>query len=152
MKLHNFLSSAAMAATSEAVTFATADCRDLQAMRDIVNVPGGRNTATMDRCPNRIVPGGSDGGFALAIMAKDVRSYLENVRGPGTADRIGAVVSGIHALLDGDAPGSDSTRICACTRDDGQTGTAFVETCTTGVERNAGVALLPLYLPGFPDP
>ncbi|MCY4591303.1 MAG: NAD(P)-dependent oxidoreductase [Alphaproteobacteria bacterium] len=114
--LNNFLSATAMAATSEAMTFATANGLDLQATLDVVNVSSGRNTATMDKFPNRIVPGGYDGGFASAMMAKDVRLYLENVRGSGTADRIGAVVADIYARLDRDEPGSDSTRIYAHTR------------------------------------
>ena len=70
----------------------------------------------MDKFPNRNVPGGNDGDSASAMMAKDVRLYLENVRGSGTLERTGAVVADIYARLDRDEPGSDSTRIHAHTR------------------------------------
>ena len=115
--LNNFLSATAMAATSEAMAFATANGLDLSAALDIVNVSSGRNTATMDKFPNRIVPGGYDGGFASAMMAKDVRLYVENVRKTGTAERIGAVIADIYARLEDGEPGSDSTRIYAFTRE-----------------------------------
>ena len=77
--LNNFLSATAMAATSEAMAFGTANGLDMKAMLDVVNVSSGRNTATMDKFPNRIANEAYNGGFATKMMAKDVRLYVENV-------------------------------------------------------------------------
>ena len=77
--LNNFLSATAMAATSEAMAFGTANGLEMQSILDVVNVSSGRNTATMDKFPNRIVNEAYNGGFATKMMAKDVRLYVENV-------------------------------------------------------------------------
>ncbi len=118
--LNNFLSATAMAATSEAMAFGTANGLDMQSVLDIVNVASGRNTATTDKFPNRIVNGTYDGGFAAAMMAKDVRLYSDCVEDTGTAGRIGRLVAEIFARLDEAEPGADFTRIYPFTRD-GQT-------------------------------
>ena len=117
--LNNFLSATAMAATSEAMVFGTANGLDMQVILDIVNVSSGRNTATMDKFPNRIVNGGYDGGFAAAMMAKDVRLYAENVIRTGAVCRIGDTVADIFARLNIAEPGADFTRIYPFTRDGG---------------------------------
>ena len=83
--LNNFLSATAMAATSEAMAFGTANGLDMNAILDVVNVSSGRNTATMDKFPNRISNEAFDGGFATKMMAKDVRLYVENVTRSKTA-------------------------------------------------------------------
>ena len=114
--LNNFLSATAMAATSEAIAFGTANGLEMQAILDIVNVASGSNTATMDKFPNRIANGRYDGGFATAMMAKDVGLYVNNVASTGTPDRIGRLVAELFAKLEEGAPGSDFTRIYPFTR------------------------------------
>jgi 3-hydroxyisobutyrate dehydrogenase len=116
--LNNFLSATAMAATSEAVAFGTANGLDMRAILDVVNVSSGRNTATMDKFPNRIANEAYNGGFATKMMAKDVRLYVENVASTGTTDRLGSKVAESFALLEEAEPGSDFTRIYPFVRDD----------------------------------
>ena len=115
--LNNFLSATAMAATSEAMAFAVANGLDMRAVLDVVNVSSGRNTATMDKFPNRIANEAYDGGFATRMMAKDVRLYVENVTTAGTAGRIGPLVATVFANLEEAEPGSDFTRIYPFIRD-----------------------------------
>jgi 3-hydroxyisobutyrate dehydrogenase-like beta-hydroxyacid dehydrogenase len=109
--LNNFLSATAMAATSEAMAFGTANGLDMQAILDVVNVSSGRNTATMDKFPNRIANEAYNGGFATKMMAKDVRLYVENVASTGTTDQLASMVAETFARLEDAEPGSDFTRI-----------------------------------------
>ncbi len=109
--LNNFLSATAMAATSEAALFGEAFGLDLSTIVDVVNVSSGRNTASADKFPNRIVTGTYDAGFATALMTKDVALYLEQVRVAGTADRVGSAVSSLWRETDAARPGSDFTEI-----------------------------------------
>jgi len=117
--LNNFLSATAMVATSEAMAFGTANGLDMRAVLDVVNVSSGRNTATMDKFPNRIANEAFDGGFATAMMAKDVRLYVENVTKAGTTDRLASDVAESFARLEEAEPGSDFTRIYPFVRDKG---------------------------------
>ena len=117
--LNNFLSATAMVATSEAMAFGTANGLDMRAVLDVVNLSSGRNTATMDKFPNRIANEAFDGGFAAAMMAKDVRLYVENVARTGTTDRLASMVAESFARLEETEPGSDFTRIYPFVRDIG---------------------------------
>jgi len=109
--LNNFLSATAMAATSEAVLFGLSQGLDMKTLLDVVNVSTGQNSATLDKFPNRILPGTFDAGFKTALLAKDVRLYLENAKAAGTPDRIGSVVSETWDDCDAKLPGSDFTRV-----------------------------------------
>ena len=70
--LNNVLSAAALAATSEALAFGVAQGLDPATMLAVLNVSTGRNSATVDKFPNRILTGTYDAGFHTALMAKDV--------------------------------------------------------------------------------
>ncbi|MDG2269003.1 MAG: NAD(P)-dependent oxidoreductase [Alphaproteobacteria bacterium] len=109
--LNNFLSATAMAATSEAVLFGQKHGVDMSTILDVVNVSTGRNTATMDKFPNRVVPESFDAGFAMALMTKDVALYLEQVGVAGTPDAVGTTVSGLWNAALADMPESDFTEI-----------------------------------------
>ena len=115
--LNNFLSATAMAATSEAMAFGTANGLEMQSILDVVNVSSGRNTATMDKFPNRIVNEAYNGGFATKMMAKDVRLYVENVLTTGSANRLGPLVAHTFAHLEEFDPNSDFTKIYPFIRD-----------------------------------
>jgi len=65
----------ALAASSEALAMGAAFGLDLATMLDVVNVSTGRNTATSDKFPNRVLTGTYDTGFATRLMAKDVRLF-----------------------------------------------------------------------------
>jgi 3-hydroxyisobutyrate dehydrogenase len=115
--LNNFLSATAMAATSEAMAFGTANGLNMQAILDVVNVSSGRNMATMDKFPNRIANEAYDGGFATKMMAKDVRLYVENVITTKSANRMASLVADTFAQLEEFEPNSDFTKIYPFIRD-----------------------------------
>ncbi len=109
--LNNFLSATAMAATSEAMAFATTVGLDMQTVLDVVNRSTGQNTASRDKFPKRVVTESYDGGFAAAMMAKDVRLYLEEAVGAGSTSALAAEIEELWTAFDNSAKGSDFTRI-----------------------------------------
>jgi 3-hydroxyisobutyrate dehydrogenase-like beta-hydroxyacid dehydrogenase len=109
--LNNFLSATAMAATTEAVLFGLAQGLDMKTILDVVNVSTGRNTATSDKFPNRILTETFNAGFHSALMSKDVKLYLDSARRAGTPDQIGDVIERIWREVEEAMPGSDLTEI-----------------------------------------
>jgi 3-hydroxyisobutyrate dehydrogenase-like beta-hydroxyacid dehydrogenase len=109
--LNNFLSATALAATSEALAFGRAHDLDLALMVEVVNASSGRNTATSDKFPNRVLTGRYDAGFATALMAKDVRLYLAMVEQVGTPADVGRSVGAVWQGADEALPGSDFSQI-----------------------------------------
>ena len=109
--LNNFLSATALAATSEALAFGRAHGLDLAMMVDVVNASSGRNTATSDKFPNRVLTETYDAGFRTALMAKDLRLYVDMVGQAGTPATVGRTVSGVWQEADAALPGSDFTQI-----------------------------------------
>ena len=109
--LNNFLSATALASTSEALTFGRAHGLELPMMLDVLNASSGRNSATVDKFPRRVLTGTYDAGFRTALMAKDVRLYIEMVEQAGTAAAVGRVVSEVWQQADGALPGSDFSQI-----------------------------------------
>ncbi len=74
MKLaNNFLSAAAMAATSEAVAMGVKAGLDASLMIDVINAGSGRSTATEQKFPQDILNRRFAYGFGTALMLKDVR-------------------------------------------------------------------------------
>ena len=109
--LNNFLSATALAATSEALAFGLHHGLDLTTMVDVLNVSTGRNSATVDKFPNRIIPGRFDAGFATAHMTKDVRLFEAGAVEAGTAHRVAAAVTAVWQKTDAALPGSDFTEV-----------------------------------------
>jgi len=115
--LNNFLSGTAMAATSEAMLYGLSQGLDMKVMLDVVNASTGQNTATSDKFPKRILTESFDAGFKTALLAKDVRLYLENAKAAGTPDQVGSLISEIWNGCDGSLPNSDFTRVFQFIRD-----------------------------------
>jgi 3-hydroxyisobutyrate dehydrogenase-like beta-hydroxyacid dehydrogenase len=93
MKLiNNLLSATATAATSEAIVLGVKSGLDPHVMIDVINSGSGRNTATEDKFPRAILPRSFDFGFALALMAKDVRLCIEEAEALGVPMWIGSAV------------------------------------------------------------
>ena len=90
--LNNFLSATALAATSEAIAFGTGQGIDMKVILDIVNASSGRNSATDDKFPNRILHGRFDAGFTAKLQLKDIRLYLEAARAAGITDDVAGPV------------------------------------------------------------
>jgi 3-hydroxyisobutyrate dehydrogenase-like beta-hydroxyacid dehydrogenase len=109
--LNNFLSGTAMAATAEAVAFGVRQGLDMKMILDVVNVSSGRNTATADKFPNRVVTGTYDAGFSSAQFVKDLRLYHDAARAIGASCPISPAVSEVWQRLDANEPDADITRI-----------------------------------------
>jgi 3-hydroxyisobutyrate dehydrogenase len=112
MKLaNNFLSATALAATSEAVAFGMAHGLDMSTMIDVLNVSTGRNSATTDKFPNRILTGSYDAGFSTAHMTKDVGLFVDGAGEADTANTIGAAVADTWRGCNSAMQSSDFTEI-----------------------------------------
>jgi 3-hydroxyisobutyrate dehydrogenase len=109
--LNNFLSATALAATSEAIAFGTGQGIEMKTILDIVNASTGRNSATDDKFPRRIMHGRYDAGFTAKLQLKDIRLYLDNARAAGITDEIARVVVDVWEQMDADLPGSDITEM-----------------------------------------
>jgi 3-hydroxyisobutyrate dehydrogenase len=107
--LNNFLSATALAATSDA--FGTGQGIDMKTILDIVNASSGRNSATDDKFPNRILHGRFDAGFTAKLQLKDIRLYLENARAAGISDEIAEVVVDVWQRMEAAIPGADITQM-----------------------------------------
>jgi 3-hydroxyisobutyrate dehydrogenase len=114
--LNNFLSATALAATCEAIAFGTAQGIEMKTILDIVNASSGRNSATDDKFPRRIMLGKYDAGFAAKLQLKDVRLYLDNARRAGIADEVASTVVGVWEKMSRDLPGADITQMYPYTR------------------------------------
>jgi 3-hydroxyisobutyrate dehydrogenase-like beta-hydroxyacid dehydrogenase len=81
MKLaNNFLSATAMVATSEAVVMGVKAGLDPAVMIEVINSGSGMNTASRDKFPRAVLPRSFDYGFATALMVKDVRLCLDEMK------------------------------------------------------------------------
>jgi 3-hydroxyisobutyrate dehydrogenase len=86
--LNNYLSAAALAITAEAVMAGERFGLDPASMLDVLNASTGRNTATDHKYPTFVLPRTFDSGFALGLMAKDLRLALDLVRSMRTPSRL----------------------------------------------------------------
>ena len=112
MKLaNNFLSATALAATSEAIAFGVAHGLDIATMIDVLNVSTGRNSATTDKFPNRILTGTYDAGFSTAHMTKDVGLFVDGAAEVGAVATVAGAVTDTWRGCDAALPGSDFTEI-----------------------------------------
>lgn len=115
--LNNFLSATALAASSEAVAFGVSQGIDMKAILDIVNASTGRNTATEDKFPRRIVNEKYDAGFTAKLQLKDIKLYLDNARAAGISSEIATTVVDVWTDMDKSLPGADITLMYPFTRD-----------------------------------
>ena len=109
--LNNFLSGTAMAATAEAVAFGVGQGLDMGMILDVVNASSGRNTATTDKFPNRVVTGTYDAGFSSTQLNKDLGLYRDAVDANGGSCPISPAVFDIWQRLEAHEPNADITRI-----------------------------------------
>lgn len=109
--LNNFLSATAMAATSEALAFGEQHGLDMRLMLDVLNVSTGKNTASADKFPNRVLTQSFDAGFTSTQMNKDLALYRESLAEDGGAGAISAAVTDTWQRFERVEPGADITRI-----------------------------------------
>jgi 3-hydroxyisobutyrate dehydrogenase-like beta-hydroxyacid dehydrogenase len=109
---NNFLSAVALAATSEAVSFAVSAGLEIEVVLEVLNASSGQSQATTDKFPNHVLSGRYAAGFANTLMAKDLRLYLEAVgTRPDMSGTIGDVTASVWERFAEAEPGADFTRI-----------------------------------------
>jgi 3-hydroxyisobutyrate dehydrogenase-like beta-hydroxyacid dehydrogenase len=111
MKLaNNYLSATALVATSEAVVMGVKAGLDPSVMIDVINAGSGMNTASRDKFPKSVLPRTFDFGFATALMVKDVRLCLEEMRGMGLSMEVAEAVGRLwETVIKEMGPDSDFT-------------------------------------------
>lgn len=108
---NNFLSAAALAATSEAVAFGVRAGLDMGTLLEVINASSGQSNASSEKFTKQVLTGRYAAGFANQLMAKDVRLYLAEVeRRGGTAD-VGRLTASIWQSFAEEQPGVDFTAI-----------------------------------------
>lgn len=114
---NNFLSAAALAATSEAIAFLMGAGLDMAVALEVINMSSGQSNASADKFVKQVLPGTYAAGFANSLMAKDVRLYSAAVAamdGPVIlSERVNQVWDGFA----GAEPSVDFTRIYPYVRD-----------------------------------
>jgi 3-hydroxyisobutyrate dehydrogenase len=124
--LNNYLSATALAASSEAFALGQAYGLDLATMVDVVNVSTGRNSATSDKFPNRVLTGTYDTGFFTHLMAKDVRLFNSIAEQAGTQHTVSDAVEAIWDQVEAAMPGSDFSEIWKFTGERGHTSASVI--------------------------
>ena len=109
--LNNFLSAVAMTATSEAIALGERHGLDMATMLEVLNASSGRNSATADKFPNRILPGTYDTGFTSRLLEKDLRLYLEALQAVGGEQILAPPVHEVWRRLEDAEANADITRI-----------------------------------------
>ena len=115
--LNNFLSGTAMAATAEAVAFGVRQGLDMKMVLDVVNASSGRNTATTDKFPNRVLTGTWDAGFHSTQLNKDLGLYRDAAEAIGASRPVSPAVSDLWRRLDAHEPDADISRVYPFVRD-----------------------------------
>ncbi len=113
MKLaNNMLSACNMAASCEAVVLGVKAGIDPNVVIDVMNAGSGRNSATSDKWPREMLPRTFNWGFATALMTKDVRLALAEMKDLGVShDIMDAVGRAWEACMTEIGPDKDFTTI-----------------------------------------
>ena len=90
--LNNYVSAAGLVAACEAVVAAQRFGLDPGAVVDILNASTGMNNSTQNKLKQFVLSGSFDAGFALGLMAKDLRTALEVARATHTPTPLAAPV------------------------------------------------------------
>ena len=75
--LNNILSATAMAISSEAVVMGVKAGLDPKVICEVIDSGTGRNSATADKIPRLVFPRKFDGGFAVGLLNKDIRLFMD---------------------------------------------------------------------------
>jgi len=113
MKLcNNFLSAAAMTATSEAMVMGVKAGLDPRIMLDVINSGTGRNTATEDKFGRVVLPRAFNLGFTVGLMTKDLKLCLGEGKALGVPMHVAEAVTRLLQLAcDENGPDKDLTTV-----------------------------------------
>jgi len=95
--LNNFLAGASFAAASEAMTIGRRFGLDPAVMADVVNVSTGRSFVSENLLKQHVLSGVFGTGFALGLLAKDVKIAADLADQIGVDAPVGRLVSGMWA-------------------------------------------------------
>jgi 3-hydroxyisobutyrate dehydrogenase-like beta-hydroxyacid dehydrogenase len=110
--LNNLLSAGALVLTTEAVALGVKQGLDPETLLAVLNASSGRNSATVQKFPEAVLPGTFDFGFALSLMSKDVHICLAEAQGSGVPMSVAEAVGEAWAQAEASAPaGADCTEI-----------------------------------------
>ena len=110
--INNYLSAAHLASAAEGIIAGTRFGIDPKTMVEILNHSSGRSYSTQYKYPEFILPGTFNAGFALGLMAKDVRLALDLARANGTPHELLQVVADTWARAEQQlGPRADHTEI-----------------------------------------
>ena len=113
MKLcNNYLSAAAMTATSEAMVMGVKAGLDPRIMLDVINSGTGRNTATEDKFGRVVLPRAFNLGFTVGLMTKDLKLCLSEGEALGVPmDVAEAVTRLLQTACDENGPDKDLSTV-----------------------------------------
>ncbi|HEY7666075.1 MAG TPA: NAD(P)-dependent oxidoreductase [Xanthobacteraceae bacterium] len=113
MKLcNNFLSAAAMTATSEAMVMGVKAGLDPRIMLDVINAGTGRNTATEDKFGRVVLPRTFNLGFTVGLMSKDLKLCLAEGKALGVPMEVAETVTRmLQIACDENGPDKDLTTV-----------------------------------------
>jgi 3-hydroxyisobutyrate dehydrogenase-like beta-hydroxyacid dehydrogenase len=113
MKLcNNYLSAAAMTATSEAMVMGVKAGLDPRIMLDVINSGTGRNTATEDKFGRVVLPRTFNLGFTVGLMTKDLKLCLSEGKALGVPmDVAEAVTRLLQTACDENGADKDLTTV-----------------------------------------
>jgi 3-hydroxyisobutyrate dehydrogenase-like beta-hydroxyacid dehydrogenase len=113
MKLcNNFLSAAAMTATSEAMVMGVKAGLDPRIMLDVINAGTGRNTATEDKFGRIVLPRTFNLGFTVGLMTKDLKLCLAEGEALGVPMEVAeAVTRLLQIACDENGPDKDLSTV-----------------------------------------
>lgn len=94
--LNNYLSAGTLAMTAETVIAGTKFGLEPATIIDILNASSGRSTASEHKFPSFVLPRTFDSGFALGLMAKDLRLAVEIAETEQTSSQLLHVLSNIY--------------------------------------------------------
>jgi 3-hydroxyisobutyrate dehydrogenase len=110
--LNNYVSAAGLVAACEALQIGAQFGLDPALMTDVLNASTGRNNSTENKLKPFVLSGSFASGFALALMAKDLRIADDLARDIGVPAPLSAACSGLWAAaLAALGPGADHTEI-----------------------------------------
>ncbi|MDH3450844.1 MAG: NAD(P)-dependent oxidoreductase [Gammaproteobacteria bacterium] len=95
--LNNYLSAGTLTLTAEAILAGTRFGLEAQTMVDILNVSTGRSNSTEYKYPEFVLSRGFDSGFAMGLMAKDLRLALDVAR---ASDSPSTLLQALSAVWD----------------------------------------------------
>src|SRR5215470_12826274 len=113
MKLcNNYLSAAAIAATSEAMVMGVKAGLDPRIMLDVINAGSGRNTATEQKFGRVVLPRSFNLGFTVGLMTKDLKLCLGEGKALGVPMQVAeAVTRLLQTACDENGPDQDLTTV-----------------------------------------